>query len=283
MKGTAAVRQLTALIGPDTVTRGLTDYLTRFADQGTARLDDLVACWSRASGRDLAGWADAWLRTTGTPRLAATLTEAPEATIASLTVTQDLPRPHRVGVALYDADERGRLRHRRTELVELTGTETELPGVSGDQPPAAVFVNAGDLALAQVTIDRRSLAALAAAAFDVGDPLTEAACWDAAWDMVLTGQLAPADYAALIARRLSNRSVPAQDLPAAPRPAAARLASTIADRELSGRASRRPRRRHSAHGFRDRGATQPRSDLRRPLRSASGSGGRPHRRRRRPR
>jgi aminopeptidase N len=212
VKGTAAVRQLAALIGPDTVTRGLTDYLTRFADQGSARLDDLVGCWSRASGRDLAGWADAWLRTAGTPRLAATLTEAPDATIASLTVTQDLPRPHRVGVALYDAAEPGRLRHRRTELVELTGAATELSALAGEPLPAAVFVNAGDWALGQVTIDDRSLAALAGAAFDVGDPLTEAACWNAAWHMVLTARLAAADYAALVARRLSNGALSASSL-----------------------------------------------------------------------
>lgn len=213
VKGTAAVRQLAALIGPDAVTSGLSDYLTRFARQGSARLDDLVACWSRSSGRDLAGWADAWLRTTGTPRLSATLTEAPGATIASLTVTQDLPRPQRIGVALYDAGDEGRLRHRRTELVELAGIATELSALAGEPLPAAVFVNAGDWALAQVTIDDRSLKALAGAAFDVGDPLTEAACWNASWHMVLTGRLAAADYAALVARRLSGASVPGRSLP----------------------------------------------------------------------
>ena len=220
VKGTAAVRQLAALIGPDTVTAGLTDYLTRFADEGSARLDDLVGCWSRASGRDLTGWADAWLRTVGTPRLAASLTEAPDGSIASLTVTQDLPRPHRVGVALYDAAGRGRLRHRRTELVELAGTAAELPVLAGEPLPAAVFVNAGDWALAQVTIDDRSLAALAEAAFDVGDPLTEAACWNAAWHMVLTGQLGPADYAALVARRLAGGADSPADLPVPPNGAA---------------------------------------------------------------
>ena len=127
VKGTAAVRQLAALIGSDAVTRGLADYLTRFADRGTARLDDLIACWSRASGRDLAGWADAWLRTVGTPRLGAMTAATPDGAIASLTVTQDLPRPHLVGVALYDAAEHGRLRRRRTELVELTGAATPVP------------------------------------------------------------------------------------------------------------------------------------------------------------
>lgn len=242
VKGTAAVRQLAALIGPDTVTRGLADYLTRFADQGTARLDDLIACWSRAAGRDLAGWADEWLRTAGTPRLGAMMTETADGAIASLTVTQDLPRPHRVGVALYDAGERGRLRHRLTELVELTGVATPVSRVVGEPLPAAVFVNAGDWALAHVTIDDRSLAALARAAFDVGDPLTEAACWNAGWHMVLAGRLAAADYATLVARRLLNATVPA----AAATPLTATAVTALLNRALTGADRYVPRRDRAA-------------------------------------
>jgi Peptidase family M1 domain len=134
VKGTAVIRQLAALIGADTVTRGLTDYLARFAPAGSASLDDLVACWSRASGRDLTGWAEEWLRTSGTPRLAVRLPAPGDAATAALTVTQDLPRPHRVGVALYDRARSGDgqpcdgLRHRGTRLVELAGAATRLPG-----------------------------------------------------------------------------------------------------------------------------------------------------------
>ena len=209
VKGTAAVRQLAALIGADAVTRGLTDYLTRFAAVGSARLDDLVACWSRAAARDLNPWADVWLRESGTPCLAVLPANDPEGTEAGFTVTQDLPRPHRVRVALYDADGDGHgLRHRRTDWVELTGTTAELPGVAGEPPPAAVFANAGDWALAHVTIDPRSYAAFALAAFDVGDPLTEAACWNAAWHMVLAAELPAAGYAGLVTRRLARMGRP---------------------------------------------------------------------------
>ena len=42
----------------------MSDYLSRFAF-GSATLDDLVECWSRASGQDLAGWAEQWLRADG--------------------------------------------------------------------------------------------------------------------------------------------------------------------------------------------------------------------------
>jgi aminopeptidase N len=227
VKGTAAVRQLAALIGADTVREGLADYLTRFADAGCARLDDLVACWSRAAGRDLGAWVVAWLREPGTPHLAARLTRAADGTIASLAVTQDLPRPQRVSVVLYDD---GPLRRRRADPAELAGTETELPAVAGQPLPAAVFANAGDWALAHVTIDDRSLAALAAAAFDVGDPLTEAACWNAAWDMVLATGLAPAGYAALVARRLARGGLSARPLAAAAAEALLSRAVTCADR-----------------------------------------------------
>ena len=246
VKGTAVVRQLAALIGADAVTSGLTDYLTRFAPVGSAGLDDLVACWSKASGRDLAGWAQAWLREPGTPRLAVRLVQSTDGRIASLTVHQDPPRPHRAGVALYDVEDlpaaspasvtrpaaraepgaHRRLRLRRADLAELTGTATELPGLAGEPAPAAVFVNAQDRALAQVTIDDQSLAALAGVAFDVGDPLTEAACWNAAWHMVLTAGLPASGYAAMVARRLtggtrSAGNLTGHDPAASPLPASA--------------------------------------------------------------
>ncbi|HEY0936771.1 MAG TPA: M1 family aminopeptidase [Trebonia sp.] len=201
-KGTAVVRQLAALIGADAVTAGLSEYLTRFAAAGSACLDDLVGCWSRASGRDLSDWAGAWLRTAGIPRLAATVAADPDGAIAALTVTQDPPRPQRIGVALYDTGDDGRLSLRQVSLVELTGAETKLPDLASQPLPAAVIVNAGDWALAQVTIDDRSLAALAQVAFDVGDPLTEAAGWNAAWYMMLDGPVSAVQYASLVARRL---------------------------------------------------------------------------------
>jgi len=233
VKGTAVVRQLAALIGPGAVTRGLADYLTRFAADGTASLDDLISCWSEASGRDLRTWADEWLRTTGTPVLAPELTEAPDGTIAALTVTQNMPRAHRVEVALYDTGDEGRLVLRRTVPAELRGSSEVVPGVAGEPLPAAVFVNAGDWALAHVTIEGRSLAALAAAAFDVGDPLTEAACWNAAWHMVLSAELPPADYAALAARRIAD-AVAGGALPSSSVEALLGRALTCADRYIRG-------------------------------------------------
>ena len=60
-KGASVLRQLSALIGADAMHLGLRDYLTRYAWLTTS-LPDLIESWSRASGRDLSGWADLWLQ-----------------------------------------------------------------------------------------------------------------------------------------------------------------------------------------------------------------------------
>ena len=55
------------------------------------------------------------------------------------------------------------------------------------------MLNDGDLTYAQVAFDPSTLDALAGAAMGVGDPLTEAMCWNEAWRMVTAGSLAGAD------------------------------------------------------------------------------------------
>jgi aminopeptidase N len=201
-KGASVVRQLAALIGDDALGAGVTDYLRRFGG-GAADLDDLAGCWSRASGRDLAGWADEWLRTAGAPALRASLAARPDGTIESLAVVQDQARPHRIGIGLYDLAG-DRLRRRRMVSAEVSGLRMLVPSGTGEAVPDALVLNDGDLTYATAGLDERTLRALAAAAMDVGDQLTEAVCWNAAWRMVLVGELAAADFAGLVLRGLER-------------------------------------------------------------------------------
>jgi aminopeptidase N len=249
IKGAAVVRQLDALIGRQAVIAGLTDYLTRYAARGTGRLEDLVACWSRAAGRDLSGWADDWLRTPGTPTLRAELETGPDGTIGSLAVAQDLPRTHRTGIGLYDLSG-SRLRRRRLVSAEIAGARTEIPELAGEPVPDALILNDGDRAVARVSFDERTFRALASTAMETGDPLTDVMCWNTAWDMVASGELAAEEFAALVITRLARsgfppralevlleRAVTAADL-YAPRPSRAaireRLAGAIHDTERAG-------------------------------------------------
>jgi aminopeptidase N len=202
-KGASVLRQLAALIGDDALHAGLGGYLAAYRIAGSAALDDLVGCLSLAAGRDLAGWADEWLRTAGAPALRAELCPAPGGTIGSVTVVQDTPRTHLTGIGVYDLDGT-RLRRRRVVRTEVSGERTDILSLAGEALPSALIINDGDLAYAHIEFDERTFDALAAAAMDVGDPLTEAVCWNAAWRMVTRGDLAAADLADLIIRRLGD-------------------------------------------------------------------------------
>ena len=203
-KGTAVIRQLAALIGDDTLRAGLADYMRRFGG-GTASLDDLIGCWSRSSGRDLDGWAQEWLRTEGASTLRASVEAGADGTLASLAVEQDEPRTHRLGIGLYDRSGPGSvLRRRRVISAEVSGARCEIPVPPGEPVPAAVVPNDGDLTYAQISFEPATLEALAEAAMNTGDPMTEAACWNAAWRMMTSGALSGADLAGLVTRRLAG-------------------------------------------------------------------------------
>jgi aminopeptidase N len=227
-KGASVIRQLAALIGDDALRNGLRDYLTRFAGTGTT-LADLIGCCSAASGRDLTGWAEQWLRTPGVNLLRPELTLAADDSVQSLAVIQEPPpaavtgpanlpgdrspglgvlRTHRVAIGLYQRDG-GRLARRGLVSAELAGARGVLAELAGTPAPDAVIVNDGSLTFARIRFDSRSWRALAACALDVGDPLTEAVCWNAAWDMTTAAELAVSEFTDLVARRISSAPLPA--------------------------------------------------------------------------
>jgi aminopeptidase N len=80
--------------------------------------------------------------------------------------------------------------------------------VAGGPAPDILIVNDGDLTFARARFDDRSWRNLSDVALDVGDPLSEAVCWAAAWDMTMTAELAAAGYVDLVRRRITAGSLP---------------------------------------------------------------------------
>jgi aminopeptidase N len=195
VKGASVIRSLAALIGDDALRRGLSDYLTRFAFS-SATLDDLVRCWSRASGQDLVGWAEQWLRAEGTTAIRLDGNGA---------VVQDVPRRQRIGIGLYDLDGDGQLHRRSLVHAELDGERTVVAGLTSAD---AVVLNDQDLSYTRTRFDVRSARALAAAACQVGDPLSEAVCWNGFWLLVTSGELPAAQFADMVCRRLQAGGLP---------------------------------------------------------------------------
>ena len=205
-KGAAVLRQLAALIGDDALRAGMGEFLTRHA-WTAATGADLISCWSRASGRDLTGWADQWLRHAGVNTLRPVVTGAPDDPIGELAIIQDPPpgtdgplRRHRINIAVYDQSDAG-LTRRAVVGAEIDGPRTVVPELAGAPRPAAIIVNTDDLTFARMRFDDSSLRALLAAGLRLGDPLTEAACWDAAFDMTMSAELSTADFLRLVSGR----------------------------------------------------------------------------------
>ncbi|MFF5441565.1 aminopeptidase N [Streptomyces achromogenes] len=188
-KGASALRQLAAWLGEKDFLAGINTHFARHKF-GNATLADFIDSLASATDRDVAAWADSWLRTTGVDTLVPTITTA-DGTCA-LTVDRAGSRPHLLGVGLYDhalADE-GRLVLR--ERIDLDLPQT------GPQPvgkrPALIVLNDGDITYAKIRFDAASFETLRTALSGLPDPLTRAVVWNALRDAVRDGDLAPAAY-----------------------------------------------------------------------------------------
>jgi aminopeptidase N len=79
-----------------------------------------------------------------------------------------------------------------------------VPELTGTPMPAAVILNDTDLTFAAIRFDPLSWQSIVTCAMEIGDPLAESVCWGAAWDLVRTAELDAAEFAALVARRITT-------------------------------------------------------------------------------
>jgi len=197
-KGASALRQLMAYLGREPFFSGVRAYLAEHA-WGNTTLADLLAALETASGRDLTGWADSWLRTPGVSTLRAVGQEQ-----AQVRQESDVLREHRIGVGRYDLVD-GHAVLRAREEVDVTGGTTALPG----EPADLLLLNDGDLTFAKIRFDPRSLATVLGHLGALADPLARALCWGALWDATRDAELAPADHLDAVLRAAPTETDPA--------------------------------------------------------------------------
>ncbi|MET7622089.1 aminopeptidase N [Streptomyces sp. NPDC005408] len=230
-KGASALRQLVTWLGEKDFLAGINTHFARHKF-GNATLADFIDSLAGATDRDVHGWAESWLRTTGVDTLTPTIAES-EGTW-SLTVARDGSRPHRIAVGAYDTDP-----VETDRLVLRDHLELDIPqNGSGPHPgrrPALVVLNDGDASYAKVRLDAPSWDTAVRSLSGIPDPLTRAVVWNAARDMVRDDELAPAAYLeaarahlpresdlavvqgvlAFASTQLANRYLPADERPAA--------------------------------------------------------------------
>ncbi|MEX5633081.1 aminopeptidase N [Parafrankia sp. FMc2] len=217
-KGASALRQLVEWVGDDDFLAGLRAYFTAHAF-GNATLDDLLAALARASGKDLSGWAEAWLRRprldTLRPQVRLDDRGAYEAVEIVRTAPVEAPaaRPHRVGLGVYDsAPGGGAVTRRRRVLVDLEpaapGGRTAVPELVGTAAGRLLLVNDGDLTYAKTRFGPGDLERLGEVLPDLADPLARAVVWSAAADLIRDADWPAGEYLALAVRALrTERSV----------------------------------------------------------------------------
>ncbi|MFD3745645.1 aminopeptidase N [Nocardia sp. NPDC058633] len=178
-KGASVLKQLVAYVGREEFFSGVRRYFRTHAFANTT-LDDLLTELSAESGRDLAGWARAWLQTTGVSTL----------TLEDGEIVQTDPRPHRLAVGLYDFDAAGELVIRERVDLDIVDERTPIA-----LPPAPLrLLNDGDLTYAKVRLDMDSLATVQSSLDRVSDPLARGLIWSALWNATRDGELAAGRY-----------------------------------------------------------------------------------------
>ncbi|QBJ96327.1 aminopeptidase N [Rhodococcus sp. ABRD24] len=178
-KGASVLKQLVAYVGRDAFFEGARRYFRTHAF-GNTTLSDLLTELSAASGRDLAGWARAWLQTSGVSTLM----------LDGAEIVQTDPRPHRLALGLYDFDDTGDLVCR--DRVELDIVAERTPVTMSPAPLR--LLNDGDLTYAKVRLDAGSLATIERSLDRVVDPLARGLIWSALWNATRDGELDAGRY-----------------------------------------------------------------------------------------
>ena len=204
-KGAATLRQLIAHIGDDAFISGVGQYLRAHA-YGNAALVDFLAAMERASGKDLKGWADAWLRTAGLDVISVQ-TSIDQGSITSAAVRRTSPkaypadRPHSVDVAGFSGG---------TEVFRVLTTvdqaETALAQMEG-QPAANMLIpNATDLTWATIKLDAATVAAAPTELAAVPQAEARAVVWTALIDGVCLAEIDPRHLLAVLAGSWATES-----------------------------------------------------------------------------
>jgi aminopeptidase N len=203
-KGASVLKQLVAYVGLEPFLAGLRQYFQAHA-WGNATFDDLIAALEEASGRDLSGWGEQWLKTTGLNLLRPSFEVGADGAFTRFDVVQGGARPgagelrtHRIAVGVYD-DQDGKLVRTHRVEVDVSGERTEVAELVGVPRGKLVLVNDDDLTYCALRLDPDSLATLVDRIGDIAEALPRTLCWSAAWEMTREAELKARDFATLVA------------------------------------------------------------------------------------
>jgi aminopeptidase N len=187
-KGAAVLKQLVAYVGEDAFVAGLRRYFRRHA-WGNTTLDDLVEEVAAASGRDLTGWVEGWLETSGTDRLTVELEDGGLTLVATPPDGRG-PLPHSLRVGAY-ADSGDAFTLVASLPVEVSGERTR---IETDVEADLWLVNDDDLTFAVVRPDPASLRLLLSRGGHLPSAVGRTLALTTAWRLLYDGELTAQEF-----------------------------------------------------------------------------------------
>ncbi|MGV0344658.1 aminopeptidase N [Corynebacterium lehmanniae] len=197
-KGASVLKQLQAYVGYEEFFAGVRRHFDNHA-YSNATFDDLLGALEEASGRDLSGWAEKWLRTTGPSTLRPEIGE-------HFAVLQEDPRPHRVRVGLYKLVDGSVSRVKQIET-DIDGERTEIPELAGVEHDLAI-VNDDDLTYAKMRLTPEHQKFALEHIGEIEDSLARTLIWSSLWESVRDGELAAREFVKLVAAHAAAETHP---------------------------------------------------------------------------
>ena len=204
-KGASVLKQLVAYVGLEEFLSGLRDYFRDHAF-ANATFGDLLGALEKASGRDLSGWGQQWLKTTGLNTLRPDFDLDADGRFTRFAITQSGAQPgggetrvHRLAVGIYDDDGSGKLVRIHREELDVDGETTDVPALQGVSRGKLILVNDDDLTSCSLRLDPESLQTALTRIADIADPLPRTLAWSAAWEMTREAELKARDFVSLVA------------------------------------------------------------------------------------
>ncbi|WP_309649961.1 aminopeptidase N [Nocardioides sp.] len=195
-KGNSVLRQLVTWLGDEAFLAGVNAYLGAHR-LGNGTLADFMAALDSASDRDVLGWVDVWLRTSGFDTIRVSRDGGADGVPV---VTCDGTRPHRLRLTSYDEGSGGALVERESRFVDVADEPVRLEDWAG----LVVVPNSHGETFARVVPDAVSWSALVAGLSGIDDDLVRALVWTTAFDLVHTRLLPADDFLSLVARHLPH-------------------------------------------------------------------------------
>ncbi|BBY82896.1 aminopeptidase N [Mycolicibacterium pulveris] len=203
-KGASVLKQLVAYVGLEEFLAGLRNYFRDHAF-GNATFSDLLGALEKASGRDLSGWGQQWLKTTGLNTLRPDFDLDADGRFTRFAITQSGAQPgagetrvHRLAVGVYDDDGSGKLVRVHREELDVEESITEVPALQGISRGKFILVNDDDLTYCSLRLDPESLRTVLTRIADIAEPLPRTLAWSAAWEMTRDAELTARDFVALV-------------------------------------------------------------------------------------